>query len=62
LEGWLGAKGLKPGAVVTPQIVYELGADWYATRLDLHWERASAAEASATFERHGLAGPFWSLA
>jgi hypothetical protein len=41
--------------------VYELGAEWYATRLDLLWERASAAEAAAIFERHGLAGAFWAL-
>jgi hypothetical protein len=41
--------------------VYELGAEWYATRLDLLWERASAVEAAAIFERHGLAGAFWAL-
>jgi hypothetical protein len=50
------------GAVVAPQTVYELGAEWYATRLDADWERATAAQAAATFKRFGLAGPFWSLA
>ena len=61
MEEWLSAKGLKPGAVVTPQTVYELGAEWYATRLDLLWERANAVEVAAIFERHGLAGAFWAL-
>ena len=41
--------------------MYELGAEWYATRLDLLWERATAVEAAAIFERHGLAGAFWAL-
>jgi hypothetical protein len=50
------------GAIVAPQTVYELGAEWYATRLDVDWERASAAQAVAAFERNGLVGPFWSLA
>jgi hypothetical protein len=44
-----------------PQTLYELGAEWYATRLDPAWERAGAPQVTATFERHGLVGPFWSL-
>jgi hypothetical protein len=48
--------------VLTPQQVYNLGADWYATRLDPDWKPASAAQASALFERHGLTGTFWALA
>jgi len=46
--------------VVIPQTLYELGAEWNATRLDFDWERPSAAEATAIFERHGLTGLFWS--
>jgi hypothetical protein len=61
LDGWLEAKGLERGAVLAPQTLYDLGADWYAARLDLDWQRASAAEVAATFERHGLTGPFWSV-
>lgn len=61
MSGWLETKGLRLGAVVAPQTVYDLGADWYATRLDLNWQRASAVEAEATFRRHGLTGPFWSF-
>jgi hypothetical protein len=49
------------GAIVRPQTLYELGADWYRTRLDVDWQPASATEATAIFSRHGLTGPFWSL-
>jgi hypothetical protein len=41
--------------------VYELGAEWYATRCDPDWQRASAAEAAEIFARHGLVGEFWEL-
>jgi hypothetical protein len=44
-----------------PQTVYDLGVEWYATRLDHGWVRASGARAEATFARHGLTGAFWSL-
>lgn len=46
---------------MTAQTVYELGTDWYAKRLEADWKRASAAQAAAIFQRHGLVGPFWSL-
>jgi membrane protein DedA with SNARE-associated domain len=61
VRDWLTANGLASGALIEPQTLYELGAEWYATRLDSDWRRASAAEAAAMFERHGLTGPFWSL-
>jgi hypothetical protein len=47
--------------VLQPQKLYDLGRDWYATRLDRDWRRADAAEARQLFGRHGLVGPFWSL-
>jgi hypothetical protein len=43
-------------------MVYELGAEWYATRLDHGWQRATPTQVAATFARHGFSGPFWSLA
>ncbi len=55
------AKGYDKGRVVAPQTVYALGADWYATRLDVDWQPASAREATALFAKHGLTGAFWSL-
>ena len=59
---WLNASGYAKGALVAPQTLYELGADWYATRLDIDWQPAAAPEAMALFSKHGLAGEFWMLA
>ena len=50
------------GAVVPLQTLYDLGRDWYATRLDHDWQRPTAAEVQEVFARHGLTGPFWSPA
>jgi hypothetical protein len=62
LELWRRANGLVEGAVAPPQTVYDLGAEWYATRLERGWQRAGLAQVGATFARHGLTGLFWSLA
>jgi hypothetical protein len=50
------------GAIVALQTVYDLGAEWYATRLDADWERATPGQAAATFKRFGLTGSSWSFA
>jgi len=50
------------GAVADGQTVYNLGREWYATRLDLDFAPATPQQAQATFARHGLVGGFWSLA
>ena len=34
--------------MLSPQAVYELGRDWYATRLDADWQRPEAAQVAAT--------------
>lgn len=61
LLGWLKTKGFELGAIISPLTLYNLGGDWYRTRLDLDWQPASAAEATQLFARHGLVGDFWSL-
>ena len=33
--------GRELGALVTPQVLYDLGRDWYATRMDLDWQPAT---------------------
>ena len=60
LAGWLEASRLSRGGVVLPQTLYELGAEWNATRLNFDWDPPSAAEATAIFAKHGLTGSFWS--
>ena len=47
--------------MVSPQTVYNLGRDWYATRLDFGFEPLTPEQAQATFATHGLVGEFWSL-
>jgi len=52
---------IRRGAIVLPRTAYNLGAEWYATRLDRAWERAGSAGVAVTFARQGLVGEFWSL-
>lgn len=47
--------------MVSGQTVYDLGRDWYATRLDLDFTPATPQQAQAIFTRHGLVGAFWAL-
>jgi hypothetical protein len=47
--------------MVAPQALYDLGLEWYATRLDSDWQRADRREVERLFAAHGLTGPFWSL-
>lgn len=61
MREWVAERGWKVGAIVSPQTVFALGRDWYATRLRRDWERASPREARAVFARHGLTDAFWSL-
>ena len=61
VRSWLEATGQKFGALVAPQVLYDLGRDWYATRMDVDWQPATADEATAMFAAHGLVGDFWSL-
>ena len=61
MDEWLQRRGHTRGATASPQTLYQLGADWYRTRLDVSWEPSTAREAEAIFARHGLVGEFWSL-
>jgi hypothetical protein len=58
---WLDSQGYRFGAIVSPQALFDLGSDWYATRLGVDWQPATASEAQAMFDKHGLQGTFWSL-
>jgi hypothetical protein len=61
LNEWLSAKNFSRGAIASAQSVYDLGRDWYATRLRADWQPATASEAMAIFTKHGFTGPFWTL-
>lgn len=61
VRAWLQVTGHDFGAIIAPQVLYELGRDWYATRTDLDWQPATAAQAAGMFAAHRLVGEFWSL-
>ena len=62
MQRYLHGRQLAAGALVSPQALYDLGREWYATRLEPDWQRPDAARAQQVFAGHGLTGPFWSLA
>ncbi len=62
LHAWLAAHAYAQGGMVSAQTVYELGRDWYATRINLDFQPATPDQAQATFARHDPVGGFWSLA
>jgi hypothetical protein len=46
---------------VSPQALYDLGRDWYRTRMERGWQRDGVEQAQQMFRHCGLDGPFWSL-
>ena len=50
------------GAVVALDTLAALAADWYGDRLRPDWSPRTIEQSQALLERHGLTGPFWSLA
>jgi hypothetical protein len=62
LRQWLETTERPRGAVVAPQVVYDLGKNWYWTRFDVDWEPATPEQATEMFARHGLTGEFWAPA
>lgn len=58
---WCSARGVEPGAVVSPEQCWDLAQRWYRGRADMDWRRRTPAETQAIFDASGLVGPFWSL-
>jgi hypothetical protein len=50
------------GAVVELDTLAALAADWYGDRLDPAWSPRTIEQSQAILARHGLTGPFWTLA
>ena len=61
LHKWLNSRGRQPGAIVAPQTLYELGAEWYVGRLDVEFQPRTASEKQGLFAKYGLRGEFWSI-
>jgi hypothetical protein len=50
------------GAVVELDTLRALAAEWYGDRLHPDWSPRTLEQSQAILGRHGLTGPFWSLA
>jgi hypothetical protein len=50
------------GATVDLATLRALAIDWYGDRLDPNWAPRTVEQSQAILDRHGLTGPFWSLA
>lgn len=61
IDRWNGARELERGAVLTPEVAWELARDWYQDKVDPHWRRHTVEETEALFKRLGLQGEFWRL-
>ena len=61
VDRWCNARDLTRGALLSPQIVWELAREWYADRLHPEWRRHTLDEMEAVFRRLGLVDSFWSL-
>lgn len=61
VERWCKGQGVERGAVFSLEQAWDLGREWYRDKLSPDWQRASPADAEATFARLGLIGAFWRL-
>ncbi len=44
---------------MAPQTLHDLGAEWYAGRLDVDFVPKTADEKRSLFVKYGLRGAFW---
>ena len=61
VDEWCVQHGIEKGTVVPIQAVWNLAQEWYGRHLNEDWEKWTATEARAIFERVGLTGEFWSV-
>lgn len=61
VDRWSAARDLARGAVLSPEIAWQLAHAWYEDKLDPHWRRHTLEEAETLFESLGLTAPFWRL-
>jgi carboxypeptidase C (cathepsin A) len=61
IDRWRAARDLPRGAVLSPQIAWELARAWYQDKVHPHWRRHTVEEAEALFMSLGLKEAFWQL-
>ena len=61
IDRWCAARELARGAILTPQVAWQLAHAWYARKLAADWSRHTVDETEALFARLGLTDSFWAL-
>ncbi len=61
VAAWCDRHGKPQGDVRPVEQIWHFAREWYGHHLDVGWQKWTAAEAVAMFDRHGLDGPIWSL-
>ena len=56
---WCGRIGVQPGAILSPEQIWELSKLWYHDRLSVEYHGRTAAQAEEIFRQAGLASSFW---
>jgi hypothetical protein len=62
VDDWCRRHDLPKGAVLSLPQLWAFAGDWYGGYLAETWRKRSAPQAQDVFRRHGLTGPFWTLA
>jgi hypothetical protein len=56
---WCDMRGLRQGAVFTPDQMWAVAKPWHGRRLESGWRRFTPEEAESVFANAGLTGSFW---
>lgn len=62
VDAWCASRGIPKGDVRPIEQVWTFAAEWYARHADADWTKWSVGQATALFQKHGMAGPVWTLA
>lgn len=61
IDRWTAARELSRGAVLSPEVAWQLAREWYCDKLHPQWRRHTLDETEALFARLALTDDFWAL-
>jgi hypothetical protein len=61
IDRWGSARDLERGAVLDPDVAWQLAREWYRDKVDPQWRRHTLDETESLFDSLGLRGEFWRL-
>ena len=62
IQLWCKRNRVQPGAILSPEQLWELSKLWYHDRLSVDYHGRTAAQAEEIFKRVGLTSGFWQAA